>query len=227
MNQRVPYYPLNSRHGTEIRISLFIIHFYSPTACLQISSQIRRLIKEVYDGAQSLKLQLETLKNVTSSELQRREDLLVTLRTRNAYFETAFNKSTSVDNSMNSSSRSALLSGNGGRQPQNYGGSSDSAFDGSEALKSQQQQMEQQDVGLNALSESLARQKQLGYQISGELDDQNKMLDDIDEGMTNTGSRLRRVTKHVEYISEKTKTTGMMCCICLLILAIILVQTLL
>ena len=187
------------------------------------------MIKEVDDGAKSLKSQLQDLKDITNAEKQRREDLILTLHARNINFESSLNKSASPDNSsINNSSRTALLSGNGGHQPQKYGGSLGyGATDGQGALDHQQQQMEQQDAGLNAIAESLARQRQLGLVISGELDDQNKMLGDIDEGLTNTGSRLRRETKHVEYISEKTKTGGMMCCICLLILAIILVATLL
>lgn len=35
------------------------------------------------------------------------------------------------------------------------------------------------------------------------------MLDDLHDGMDNTSHRLKRETKHVEYITEKTKTGGL------------------
>jgi hypothetical protein len=81
----------------------------------------------------------------------------------------------------------------------------------------------EQDAGLDTLVQAIARQKQLGMRIGDELGDQNSwctpvlwflivsdMLSDLREGMDNTHVRLKRETKHTEYITEKTKTGSML-----------------
>ena len=65
--------------------------------------------------------------------------------------------------------------------------------------------MRDQDEGIDALAQSIARQKQLAMGINSELDSQNIMLDDLNQGLDSTGSKLKRETAHVTYISEKTK----------------------
>ncbi|EGD83376.1 hypothetical protein PTSG_12107 [Salpingoeca rosetta] len=50
-----------------------------------------------------------------------------------------------------------------------------------------------------------------------------EMLDDLDDGMAHTHSRLRRENEHIAYVSEKAKAGGLCCTIFLLVVAIVLV----
>jgi hypothetical protein len=49
------------------------------------------------------------------------------------------------------------------------------------------------------------------------------MLDDLNDGMDNTNSRLLRETEHVKEVTNQAKAGGYCCCIFLLIVAIIVV----
>ena len=61
----------------------------------------------------------------------------------------------------------------------------------------QRQVIDQQDEGLDRLSSIIKRQKNIAYQLGNELDEQNKMLDDLDNKMDGTNARLGHTTKRV------------------------------
>eukprot|EP00043_Microstomoeca_roanoka_P000214 m.27198 g.27198 ORF g.27198 m.27198 type:complete len:129 (-) comp10187_c0_seq1:578-964(-) len=103
---------------------------------------------------------------------------------------------------------------------------SDNDFDLDQQIMYQDRQIEEQDEHLQAISRTAASLKQVGYRINDELSDQEEMLDDLHDGMSHTGMRLKRETQHVAYVSEKAKATGLCCTIFLLIVAIILVAAL-
>lgn len=83
--------------------------------------------------------------------------------------------------------------------------------------------MREQDQGLDLISQSIARQKEMAFKIGDEIEDQNEMLDDLNEGMDNTNRRLLRETDHVVQVTNAAKSGGYCCCIFLLIVAIIVV----
>mmetsp|Transcript_99464 Transcript_99464/g.309899 ORF Transcript_99464/g.309899 Transcript_99464/m.309899 type:complete len:230 (-) Transcript_99464:41-730(-) len=152
----------------------------------------------------------------TDKEVLRRQDLLSDLKTRHEKCLTVF-KSVEMD-------RGALLGGDSGGSGHAWGrsGNADSsALDSRGLLEQQNQIMFKQDEGLDLLSASIARQKQLGMAIGNELEDQEGLLDDLDSQVDKTHSLLKRETKHVMEVSEKVKTGGMCCCIFLLLVAMI------
>lgn len=190
----------------------------------KVTNQIRRLFQEINSSATALEMQLEDFSRqylLPEKEIGRRQDLISTLKGRYDQMNALFKKSSagySVDDS-----RSALLSGPGagGAGKPRFESEATRTMDNGALIQQQDQIMREQDQGLDSLSQSIARQKQLGLAIGQELDEHNEMLGDLNAGMDNTQRRLKRETKHVEYITEKTKTGGMICCIVLLIIAII------
>lgn len=88
-------------------------------------------------------------------------------------------------------------------------------------LQLQRRQFDDQDSHLDELSGVLSRQKQIGLQMNEELETQVGLLEEMNEEIDNTDSRLRRATKRVMDVSKKAKGSAPWCVI--LILVIILV----
>lgn len=80
----------------------------------------------------------------------------------------------------------------------------------------QQQTMADQDEGLDALYQSVLRQKELGNAIGDELDVQSGLLDDLGHAMDNTGSSLNRQQSRVEELMENAAKSGNTMIICAL-----------
>lgn len=198
----------------------------------KVTAQIRRLLGELSGNIESLEDQLHTAGrqyHITDKELLRRQDLIASLNGRREQFQTLLSKSMSGGRG-NDYSRNALFSGNGG------GGGGGGGYQGGyseddntrgmgnhEVMMGQEQTIREQDQGLDMLRKSIATQKRLGMAIGDELDDHNEMLDDLSEGMDRTGLRLQTETAHVVRVTEKAKAGSFLCCIVLLILAIIVV----
>ncbi|KAG5278995.1 hypothetical protein AALO_G00104980 [Alosa alosa] len=91
-------------------------------------------------------------------------------------------------------------------------------------IKQQQQQIiEAQDAGLDALAAVISRQKQMGQEIGNELDEQNEIIDDITNLVDKTDGRIRSETRRVKLVETKSASCGMMVVIVLLLIAIIMV----
>ena len=78
-------------------------------------------------------------------------------------------------------------------------------------------------TGLDALSDILARQKTIGLTIGNEVDTQNEMLDDIQEGVETVRGRVVRETRNVERVDRKDKTWFLWLIMILLFVAIIVI----
>ncbi|KZP00763.1 syntaxin [Calocera viscosa TUFC12733] len=70
-------------------------------------------------------------------------------------------------------------------------------------LQYQQLQVDQQDAQLVQLSAILQRQKQLGVVIGNEIEDQNRMLDDLASDVDRTGSKLGKARKQLGRLDGK------------------------
>jgi len=91
-------------------------------------------------------------------------------------------------------------------------------------LRTQQYQiLEQQDRGLEALSEIISRQKHLATTIGGEVDYQNELIEDITDHVDRTRDRLVGETNRVRTIDRKDNTCGYWVVIVLLLVAIIII----
>lgn len=71
-------------------------------------------------------------------------------------------------------------------------------------LRKQQQQLEQQDKGLEMLSQSAERLGQLSMNIHEELGQQNKMLDDMESDLDKASTRLDIVTAKTRELIKRS-----------------------
>uniref|UniRef100_A0A182P0Z9 t-SNARE coiled-coil homology domain-containing protein n=1 Tax=Anopheles epiroticus TaxID=199890 RepID=A0A182P0Z9_9DIPT len=91
-------------------------------------------------------------------------------------------------------------------------------------LRSQQTRiLEDQNEGLEALSQVIARQKELATRIGGEVDRHNDILDDLAQTMETTDGRINRETRQIGTITTQDSTWGYWTVIGLLFVAIVIV----
>merc|ERR1719345_73363 len=193
----------------------------------KVTSKARRLINELKVALAGLESDLREAGNknlITDAEYSRRQNQLSTLKGRFDDLNSKFSAGSSQGGGMNDG-RNALFGGHesSGRAPYR---DEPEAFRGNDAggiMGQQQHIMREQDQGLDLISQSIARQKEMAFKIGDEIEDQNEMLDDLNEGMDNTNRRLLRETEHVVQVTNAAKSGGYCCCIFLLIVAIIVV----
>uniref|UniRef100_A0A182NM68 t-SNARE coiled-coil homology domain-containing protein n=1 Tax=Anopheles dirus TaxID=7168 RepID=A0A182NM68_9DIPT len=90
-------------------------------------------------------------------------------------------------------------------------------------LRSQQIRiLEDQNQGLEALSQVIARQKVLATRIGGEVDRHNDILDDLAQTMETTDGRINRETRQIDTITTQDSTWGYWTVIGLLFVAIVI-----
>lgn len=193
----------------------------------RITSQVRRLLNELTMLVGKLEDALNTAGNqnhITDAEFSRRQNLISTLKGRSSDLSGKFGRGN--DSGGGGGSRNQLFGGRESGDDARKYREEPASFQGQDSndlMQRQQTTMREQDAGLDILAQSIARQKQMGMSIGNEIDDQNDMLDDLGDAMDRTEDRLIRETGHVVRVTEKAKSGGYMCCICLLILAIIAV----
>ncbi|CAL8124167.1 unnamed protein product [Orchesella dallaii] len=90
----------------------------------------------------------------------------------------------------------------------------------------QQEMIQEQDRGLEALSEVISRQKNLAQVIGNEVDYQNELIDDITDHVDRTNDRLIAQTSRVRTIDRKDSTGRYWAVIIILLVAIILIVVL-
>jgi syntaxin 8 len=72
-------------------------------------------------------------------------------------------------------------------------------------LQTQRQMMDQQDVHLDQLAQSIGRQRDLSLQINDELDVHHGLLEEMDEELDRTGSRLSRARQKLDRVAKGAK----------------------
>ena len=83
--------------------------------------------------------------------------------------------------------------------------------------------MQQQDQGLEMLSQSAERLGQLSMNIHDELNQQNKMLDEMDNDLEDAGENLDMITRKTKELIEKSGGKGnCMLIVCLSVVAVVL-----
>jgi len=90
----------------------------------------------------------------------------------------------------------------------------------------QQQLIEEQDQGLDALVDVIQRQKMMGRNIGDEVDYQNDLIDEIADHVDATETRLIQENKHVKKVTKKTGSCALFVVIVLLLLAIVVIAVL-
>ncbi|XP_017081001.1 syntaxin-8 [Drosophila eugracilis] len=93
-----------------------------------------------------------------------------------------------------------------------------------EALKQRKIEMlEQQNQGLEVLSATLSRQRQLATQLGNEVEDQNNILDNLANAMDRVETGVQRETQSIGQVNRRDSTWGYWLVIIALFVAIIIV----
>lgn len=87
--------------------------------------------------------------------------------------------------------------------------------------KQQSELLNDQNRGLEALSQVISRQKQLAIQIGDEVETQNEIIDDLAVTMENTDSRINNETQNIGMVDRKDATCSYYVVIVILFVAIL------
>ncbi|KAM4030322.1 syntaxin-8 isoform 2-T2 [Anomaloglossus baeobatrachus] len=195
---------------------------------VKINVTIRSLMKRLNENIGQLRdslLRSVSSRQITQLEGDRRQTLVDELLTKERQLQMSFKFEGPEPDVI----RSSLMSGGGASGPTPYNPwvleePEETRGLGYGELRQQQQRMiQEQDAGLDALSSIIARQKQMGYDIGNELDEQNDIIDDLTNLVENTDTKVRNQTRHVKLVDKKSGSCAMMVVIVLLLIAIVVV----
>lgn len=89
-------------------------------------------------------------------------------------------------------------------------------------LFQQQEQIQDQDLQLDLIHETMRNLNQQAQLMGGELEEQGFMLDELDQDMDTVGNKLQRGLKRVNYVIEKNRETASNCCIGVLMVVLVI-----
>lgn len=170
------------------------------------ASAIRRkitILSTRLDGLQSL-LSRPAGRPLTEKEMNRRKDMVANLRTKTKQMASALNMS-------NFANRDSLL----GPESKPDVMSRTVGLDNQGLVGFQRQIMREQDEGLERLEETVVSTKHIALAVNEELDLHTRLIDDLDQQVDVTDSRLRRVQKNLAVLSKRTG--GGCSCMCMLL----------
>ncbi|KAM0948605.1 putative target SNARE coiled-coil domain-containing protein [Dioscorea sansibarensis] len=178
------------------------------------TSAIRRKITILgtrLDSLESILSKLPSKQPISDKELHKRQDMLSNLRSKAKQMASTLNMSNFANRedllgpskkSVDEISRTAGLD--------NYG-----------IVGLQRQIMKEQDEGLEKLEETVLSTKHIALAVNEELDLHTRLIDDLDQHVDVTDSRLRRVQKRLAVLNKRTK--GGCSCMCLLLAVVAIV----
>ncbi|KAA8523625.1 hypothetical protein F0562_010048 [Nyssa sinensis] len=172
------------------------------------SSSIRRKITILgtrLDSLQSLLSKLPGKQPLTEKEMNRRKDMLSNLRSK-------VNQMASTLNMSNFANRDSLL---GPEIKAADAMSRTTGLDNYGIVGLQRQIMKEQDDGLEKLEETVISTKHIALAVNEELDLHTRLIDNLDQHVEVTDSRLQRVQKNLAILNKRTK--GGCSCMCLLL----------
>ncbi|KAL4202995.1 hypothetical protein AMTRI_Chr02g266280 [Amborella trichopoda] len=145
---------------------------------------------------------------ITEKELHRRQDILISLRS----------KANQMASTLNMSNRNHLL----GQDSKPVSETNrTSSLDNYGLVGLQRQIMREQDEGLEKLEETVISTKHIALAVNEELTLHTRLIDGLDEHVDMTSSRLQRVQKRLAILNKKTK--GGCSCMCLMLSVIAIV----
>uniref|UniRef100_A0A2P2KAG5 Uncharacterized protein MANES_03G135600 n=1 Tax=Rhizophora mucronata TaxID=61149 RepID=A0A2P2KAG5_RHIMU len=172
------------------------------------ASAIRRKITILgtrLDSLQSLLVRLPGKQQISEKEMNRRRDMVTNLRTK-------VNQMASTLNMSNFANRDSLL---GPDIKPADAMSRTTGLDNQGLVGLQRQIMREQDEGLEKLEETVVSTKHIALAVNEELDLHTRLIDDLDQHVDVTDSRLRRVQKNLAVLNKRTK--GGCSCMCMLL----------
>lgn len=171
------------------------------------SSAIRRKITILgtkLDSLGPLLSKPSAKQHLSDKEKKRRQDMLASLKTKADQMASTLNMS-------HFANRDSLL---GPEQKPVDAMSRTNGLDNSGIVGLQRQIMKEQDEGLEKLEETVISTKHIALAVNEELSLQTRLIDDLDEHVDITDSRLQRVQKRLAVLSKRTK--GGCSCMCML-----------
>ena len=81
--------------------------------------------------------------------------------------------------------------------------------------------MKDHEEGLDRLGEAIKRQKYMAGEIATEVDIQNEIIDNIDDGLARTNENIRKNTRNINLVSKKSSTFYLWLLIVLLAIVIV------
>ncbi|KAL1562979.1 Syntaxin-51, variant 2 [Salvia divinorum] len=164
------------------------------------ASTIRRKITILgtrLDSLQSLLQKLHGKQSLTEKEMNRRRDMVNNLRSKVTLMASTLNMS-------NFANRDSLL------------GPEIKPVDAMSRISGLDNQgVVEQDEGLEKLEETVISTKHIALAVNEELDLHTRLIDDLDQHVEVTDSRLQRVQKRLAILNKRTK--GSCSCMCLLL----------
>ncbi|XP_021755635.1 syntaxin-52-like [Chenopodium quinoa] len=171
-------------------------------------SSVRRKITILgtrLDSLESLLSKLPSKKTITEKEFNRRKDMLSNLRTKTNQMATTLNMS-------NFANRDSLL----GPETKSVDAvTRASEMDNQGIVSLQRQIMKEQDEGLEQLEETVISTKHIALAVNEELELHTRLIDNLDQHVEFTGSRMQRISRSLAILNKKTK--GSCSCLCLLL----------
>lgn len=172
------------------------------------ASAIRRKITILgtrLDSLQSLLKKLPGKQQISEKEMNRRKDMVANLRTK-------VNQMASTLNMSNFANKDSLF---GPEIKPADAMSRTEGLDNHGVVGFQRQIMKEQDEGLEKLEETVTSTKHIALAVNEELDLHTRLIDDLDQHVDVTDSRLRRVQKNLAILNKRTK--GGCSCLCMLL----------
>lgn len=194
-----------------------------------LSGTVRVRLKQLGSELDQLTRKLGLISNtLTSGEAERRQrriealqSKLIQLQRQFQYVEPAAARSALFETGSNSRGRGVAFADEDDDVPALIPSQSNYTVGD---LRSQQTRiLEDQNEGLEALSQVIARQKELATRIGGEVDRHNDILDDLAQTMETTDGRINRETRQIGAITTQDSTWGYWIVIGVLFVAIVLV----
>ncbi|KAJ8766517.1 hypothetical protein K2173_023764 [Erythroxylum novogranatense] len=147
------------------------------------------------DSLQSLSSKLPATQQISEKEMTRRKDMIANLRIK-------VNQMASTLNMSNFANRDSLL---GPEIMSTDAMNRTQGLDNQGLVGLQRQIIKEQDEGLEKLEETVVSTKHIALAVNEELDLHTRLIDDLDQHVDVTDSRLRRVQKNLAVLNKRTK----------------------
>ncbi|KAL4445412.1 hypothetical protein ABPG77_011237 [Micractinium sp. CCAP 211/92] len=189
----------------------------------RITATCRRKLGTLGGLLDGLRTSLEgpQLAGLTENERNRRRDLVAALRSRREQMLTSLKREapraahgTLLGGA--SASGTAAAGGRGGRETE-----ATAELGNRGLLAMQQQVMQQQDEALESLERSVVGTKHIALQINEEAELHNRLLDDLDEAVEGTSSRLAAAQRRLKLVMRRSGSCKTM--MLLFLVAVVLV----
>ncbi|KAJ8494256.1 hypothetical protein OPV22_015977 [Ensete ventricosum] len=169
------------------------------------------ILRTRLESLESILLTLPSMQPIKGKELHKRQDMLSNLKSKANQMASALNMS-------NFANRTDLL---GENKKSTDVINRTAGLDNYGVVGLQRQIMKEQDEDLEKLEETVISTKHIALTVNEELDLHTGLIDDLDQHVDLTDSRLQRVQKRLAILNKRTK--GGCSCQCLLLSVVAIV----